>query len=42
VKMLTAVVQAGDVFPEQRLTNTIAKRRANRYLQKPRLRACGF
>jgi tetratricopeptide (TPR) repeat protein len=42
VKTLTEVVQAGDVFPEQRLTNTIARRRAKRYLQKPRLRACGF
>jgi hypothetical protein len=41
-KLLTAVVQAGDVWPEQRLTNTVAKRRAHRYLQKPRLRACGF
>ena len=42
VKMLTDVVQAGDVDPHQRLVNTIAKRRAQRYLQKPRLRACGF
>ncbi|HVY48463.1 MAG TPA: TRAP transporter TatT component family protein [Minicystis sp.] len=42
VKTLTEVVQAGDVFPEERLTNTIAKRRASRYLTKPRMRACGF
>jgi TRAP transporter T-component len=42
VKTLTEVVQAGDVWPEHRLPNTIAKRRAQRYLQKPRLRACGF
>jgi hypothetical protein len=42
VKTLTEVVEAGDVWPEQRLTNAIAKRRALRYLGKPRMRACGF
>lgn len=30
--MLNAVMAAGDVLPEQRLSNTIAKRRAQRYL----------
>jgi hypothetical protein len=43
VKTLTEVVEAGDVAPEQRLTNTIAKRRAKRYLGKERMmRTCGF
>ncbi|MDI1443962.1 TRAP transporter TatT component family protein [Polyangium sp. 6x1] len=42
VKALTDVVEAGDVFPEQRLTNVVAKRRAARYLSKVRMRECGF
>lgn len=42
VKILTEVVEAGDTMPEQRLQNTIAKRRAKRYLGKERLKACGF
>jgi hypothetical protein len=42
VKYLTEVVQAGDVMPTQRLANTIAKRRAKRYLSKERMRNCGF
>jgi hypothetical protein len=43
VKTLTEVVEAGDVLPEQRLTNAIAKRRAKRYLGKERMmRMCGF
>jgi len=42
VKLLTEVVEAGDVLPEQRLSNTIAKRRARRYLSKARMGACGF
>ena len=42
VKALTEVVEAGDVFPEQRLTNVVAKRRAARYLGKVRMRECGF
>jgi TRAP transporter T-component len=43
VKTLTEVVEAGDTFPEQRLTNAIAKRRAKRYLGKERMsRMCGF
>jgi hypothetical protein len=42
VKLLTEVVEAGDVLPEQRLQNTIAKRRARRYLSKERMADCGF
>jgi len=42
VKMLTDVVDAGDVLPEQRLANTIAKRRARRYLAQWRMQDCGF
>lgn len=42
VKTLTEVVEAGDVFPEQRLQNTIAKRRAKRYLSETRMKACSF
>jgi predicted RNA-binding Zn-ribbon protein involved in translation (DUF1610 family) len=42
VKTLTEVLEAGDTMPEQRLQNTIAKRRAKRYMGKERLKACGF
>ena len=42
VKLLEEVVAAGDVLPEQRLQNTIAKRRARRYLQPARMELCGF
>ena len=42
VKTLQEVLDAGDVFPEQRLTNVIARRRAKRYLGKARMQACGF
>lgn len=43
VKALTEVVEAGDLLAEARLTNAIAKRRANRYLGKDRMmRMCGF
>lgn len=42
VKTLTEIVEAGDVFPKQRLSNTIAKRRAKRYLSPQRMEACGF
>jgi tetratricopeptide (TPR) repeat protein len=42
VKTLTEVLEAGDTLPEQRLQNTIAKRRAKRYMSKERLKACGF
>jgi hypothetical protein len=41
-KTLKEVVDAGDTLPEQRLQNTIAKRRARRYLTKTRMAACGF
>jgi hypothetical protein len=43
VKTLTEIVEAGDTFPAQRLTNAISKRRAKRYLGKDRMmRTCGF
>ena len=43
VKTLEEVVEAGDTFPLQRLTNAIAKRKAKRYLGKERMmRTCGF
>ena len=41
-KTLREVVDAGDTLPEQRLQNTIAKRRARRYLTKSRMALCGF
>jgi TRAP transporter T-component len=40
--LLNDVLQAGDVLPAQRLENTIAKRKAERYLKAPRLKRCGF
>jgi hypothetical protein len=42
VKLLEEVLAAGDVLPEQRLPNTIAKRRARRYLSPERMEQCGF
>jgi hypothetical protein len=36
---LNHVVTAGDVSPEHRLDNVVAKRRARRYLSDPHLRA---
>lgn len=42
VKALTEVVESGDILPEQRLQNAIAKRRARRYLGKERMKGCGF
>lgn len=46
VKTLQEIVDAGDIFPEQRLQNVIAKRRAKRYLGKARManarEECGF
>jgi hypothetical protein len=42
VKTLQEIIDAGDVFPEQRLTNAIAKRKAKRYLGKERMKNCGF
>ncbi|NUQ78879.1 MAG: hypothetical protein HUU21_35590 [Polyangiaceae bacterium] len=41
-RLLNGVVEAGDVLPEQRLSNAIAKRRAKRYLGKERMKLCGF
>ncbi|RMH13455.1 MAG: hypothetical protein D6701_12330, partial [Gemmatimonadetes bacterium] len=32
--LLVEVLEAGDINPEQRLTNMIAKRRAERYLRQ--------
>jgi hypothetical protein len=40
--LLEEVINAGDVLPEQRLENTLAVRKAKRYLGKPRLSRCGF
>jgi hypothetical protein len=42
VKLLTEVMEAEDPFPAQRLQNTIAKRRAQRYLGKARMKECAF
>ncbi|MBI4702370.1 MAG: hypothetical protein HY744_14705 [Deltaproteobacteria bacterium] len=42
VRLLTEVIEAGDVLPQQRLQNTIAKRKARRYLGKQRINECGF
>ncbi|MBW2403965.1 MAG: hypothetical protein JRF42_09180, partial [Deltaproteobacteria bacterium] len=36
-KLLDEVVAAGDVLPEARLLNVIARRRAERYLNQPYL-----
>ena len=41
-RLLTEVLQAGDVMPEARLSNAIAKRKAKRYLGKERVKLCGF
>jgi hypothetical protein len=40
--LLEEVLAAGDVLPQQRLENTLAVRKAHRYLGKPRLARCGF
>jgi hypothetical protein len=40
--LLGEVLAAGDVLPEQRLENVIARRKAERYLKTPRLKRCGF
>jgi hypothetical protein len=41
--LLEEVLKAApDVLPEQRLENTIARRKAQRYLGEPRLKRCGF
>lgn len=41
-KLLNEVLSANDPDPEQRLTNTIAKRRAKRALSKAKMDDCGF
>lgn len=41
-RTLREVIEAGDVLPEQRLQNAIAKRRAARYLSDTRKENCGF
>jgi len=41
-KLLREVVDAKDPLPAERLTNTIAQRRAKRYLSPKRQEACGF
>jgi hypothetical protein len=41
-KLINEVLQADDPDPQQRLTNTIAKRRARRALGKSRMEDCGF
>ncbi len=42
-KLLTEILAAGDGDPYQRLTNTIAKRKAKRYLDPGRMsNSCGF
>jgi hypothetical protein len=40
--LLKEVQEAGDVLPAQRLENTIARRKADRYLAPVRLKVCGF
>lgn len=40
--LLEEVLAVGDVLSEQRLENTIAKRKAARSLSPPRLKRCGF
>jgi hypothetical protein len=41
-ELLNEVVSAGDVLPEQRLENEVARRKGARYLGAPRLKRCGF
>ena len=40
--LMKEIIDAGDVDPEQRLTNSLAKRKARRYLGKARMQTCGF
>jgi hypothetical protein len=40
--LLQEILKADDPLPEQRLENTVAKRKALRYLGAPRLKRCGF
>jgi hypothetical protein len=41
-KMLKEVIDADDPDPAQRMNNTLAKRRAKRYMGKQRMMDCGF
>ncbi len=41
-KLINEVLTADDPDPQQRFTNTIAKRRARRALLKSRMEDCGF
>jgi TRAP transporter T-component len=41
-KTMREILDTGDVLPEQRLQNSIAKRRARRYLTPVRMTNCGF
>lgn len=41
-RLLHEVIDAGDPLPAERLPNTIAQRRAKRYLSAKREQACGF
>jgi len=40
--LLREVLDAGDVLPAQRLENTVARKKAARYLGVPRLKRCSF
>lgn len=40
--LLEEIVNADDVLPQQRLENTVAQRKATRYLGPARLKRCGF
>ncbi|MGO8996194.1 MAG: TRAP transporter TatT component family protein [Polyangiaceae bacterium] len=40
--LMKEIIDAGDIDPEERLENAIAKRKARRYLGKARMQACGF
>ena len=42
VKLMQEVVNGGDPIPEERLTNTLAQRKAKRYLSERRMENCGF
>jgi hypothetical protein len=40
--LMKEIVDAGDVDPDERLENAIAKRKARRYMGKSRMQTCGF
>ena len=41
-KLMTEVIEGGDPLPAQRLLNTIAQRKAKRYMSDLRKENCGF